>query len=270
MHDAIANVLGQFGVSANSFKRVSDNVLRGTVRAGDALKLWLALREIQSHTGAWPVIGGDIGDRINPMLRDHDPAAILRAAPAGSSLEVLRERGLERVEDLQVLIGDIDSGSPSLVELARQVDESDIFDFIGSEPAGPEPWPTEPVKTSVALSTLRNSEGGRVSFFIVLNAQPFEVPAYLGFGGWNDCPQAELHVAMLREWGKTYAAVPACMTGDVVECVVDRPPQTEEDAFALAAEQWIYCDDIVSQGTGKVRHLAIEIWKSPTWFFWWD
>ena len=60
------------------------------------------------------------------------------------------------------------------------------------------------------------------------------------------------------------------ITGDVLECLVLKPPQTPEQAMQLAAEQWIFCDDIVGQGTQSIRNLAIEIWQSKTWFFWWD
>jgi hypothetical protein len=82
-----------------------------------------------------------------------------------------------------------------------------------------------------------------------------------------DCPEPELQVALLREWREVYNARPVCMTGDVLECYVPRPPDTEETAMKLAAEQWIYCDDIVGQGTQSVRNLAMELWRSRTWFF---
>jgi hypothetical protein len=98
----------------------------------------------------------------------------------------------------------------------------------------------------------------------------WETPAYLSFGGWNNCPEPELQVAVLREWASVYHAVPSCVTGDVLQCVVRKPPQTEADAMKLAAEQWIFCDDIVGQGTQSIRALALEIWQSPNWFFWWD
>ena len=100
--------------------------------------------------------------------------------------------------------------------------------------------------------------------------QQYQVPAYLGFGGWNDCPGPELQVAVLREWGIEYRARPVCITGDVLECAVLHAPQTESAAMKLAAEQWIFCEDIVSQGTQSIRKLAMDIWQAPTWFFWWD
>jgi hypothetical protein len=100
--------------------------------------------------------------------------------------------------------------------------------------------------------------------------QPAEAPAYLRFGGFNACPPSEVHVAFHRDWGRRYGAVPACVTHDIIECVVARPPQTPDEARVLAAEQFAYCDDIVSQGTQTVERLAVELWGSPTWYFWWD
>jgi len=90
------------------------------------------------------------------------------------------------------------------------------------------------------------------------------------FGNWNECPAPEIQVAVFRNWHERFGAAPACITQDVVECVVDRPPQDEPASMALAAEQWLFCEDIVSQGTQSVRNLAIGLWRSPKWFFWWD
>ena len=62
----------------------------------------------------------------------------------------------------------------------------------------------------------------------------------------------------------------AAITSDVIDCHVASPPQTPDDARAVAREQYKYCGDIVSQGTESVERLAIELWRSPSWYFWWD
>jgi len=46
--------------------------------------------------------------------------------------------------------------------------------------------------------------------------------------------------------------------------------KTEPEAMRLAARQWIFCEDIVSQGTQSIRGLAMEIYRSGHWVFWWD
>jgi Domain of unknown function (DUF4253) len=45
---------------------------------------------------------------------------------------------------------------------------------------------------------------------------------------------------------------------------------TRKDALDLAREQYIYCSDIVSQGTGTLEALAAGLLGGTAWFFWWD
>ncbi len=155
--------------------------------------------------------------------------------------------------------------------LAALVDATRIYSFGGSGQTE-QAWPTEPAHGDrISFNTLKKKRRDEPAVLLLIRMEhSWEVPAYLQFGGWNDCPAPELQVAVLREWHKEYRAVPACITGDVLEYVVMNPPQTEARAMKLAAEQWIFCDDIVGQGTQSVRNLAMELWKSPTWFFWWD
>jgi hypothetical protein len=98
----------------------------------------------------------------------------------------------------------------------------------------------------------------------------WEVPAYLQFGAWNDCPAPEEHVAVLRCWNEKYGADLITLTHDIIECTVSRPPTTEEGAMELAREQFIYCSDIVYQGTESLSALAATLLNGKTWYFWWD
>jgi hypothetical protein len=45
---------------------------------------------------------------------------------------------------------------------------------------------------------------------------------------------------------------------------------TREEALDLAREQYLYCADIVDQGTGSLSLLAANLMVDPWWFFWWD
>ena len=101
-------------------------------------------------------------------------------------------------------------------------------------------------------------------------AQPCDVPAYLKLGGWNACPLAEEHVAVWGHWQKEYGAEILCVTSDVIEATVARPPQEKEACYALAREQFGYCDDIVTQGVGSIDALASTLRDGRKWFFWWD
>lgn len=98
---------------------------------------------------------------------------------------------------------------------------------------------------------------------------PWEVFAWLPFGGWNDCPDSEDMMAVFQYWYEKYGAVPACIGSDTLECIVSKPV-SEADAIALAKEQYAFCSDIVEQGMGSISALAEELKQSTIWYFWWD
>lgn len=110
----------------------------------------------------------------------------------------------------------------------------------------------------------------RVAICKVPTPRSWEVPAYLSFGGWNECPAPEEHVALLRYWHENYGADVITLCGDMLECTVRRPPADRDQALALAWEQYIYCSDIVAQGTETLSALAAALCDGKTWFFWWD
>jgi hypothetical protein len=51
---------------------------------------------------------------------------------------------------------------------------------------------------------------------------------------------------------------------------VANPPTTKEDALKLAEEQFVYCEDIVTQGTETIENLAAGLINAKKWYFWWD
>ncbi len=101
-------------------------------------------------------------------------------------------------------------------------------------------------------------------------ARSWETPAYLRFGHWNDCPQPHVHVAMAKRWNERFGAELIAATGDIVEFEVVRPLMDREAAMRLAREQFVYCADIVQQGTETLECLAASLLRGKCWFFWWD
>jgi Domain of unknown function (DUF4253) len=75
---------------------------------------------------------------------------------------------------------------------------------------------------------------------------------------------------MARRWHEQYGAEIIGAFPDLMEMRVARPALTREDALDLAKEQYIYCIDIVSQGTQTVQALAAGLLGGTAWFFWWD
>ena len=100
---------------------------------------------------------------------------------------------------------------------------------------------------------------------------PWEVFAYLPFGGWNECPDTDELMAVTKYWFEQYGAVPAVMTHDVLE--FDLPaPVPQERAMEVAQEQYAFCPDVVDQGgeDATVGALADTLRQSDKWYFWWD
>jgi len=98
----------------------------------------------------------------------------------------------------------------------------------------------------------------------------WKVPAYFNFGGWNNCPSAEIQCAIWKHWQHEYGAKIVGVSNDVIEAYVSNPPSTEEEAMALAWQHYAYCNDIVDQGVETVAKLASVLINHDCWYFWWD
>ena len=100
---------------------------------------------------------------------------------------------------------------------------------------------------------------------------PWEVFVYLPFGGWNECPDTPFLMAAAKHWYERYGAVPAVMTHDELEFVLNEPVSSEQ-SMELALEQYGFCPDIVDQGheEATVGWLADTLRQSTVWYFWWD
>ena len=122
----------------------------------------------------------------------------------------------------------------------------------------------------LAIDVLAQRPLERAHILVVPAASGAEVPAYLRYGAWNECPRPEFHVAMLRSWQERYGAELISMGADTVELRVKRRPGSREEALALAREHYSYCSDTVDQGTGDLAALAANLMASDWWFFWWD
>ncbi len=123
---------------------------------------------------------------------------------------------------------------------------------------------------TVPFEILSGKPHEKVYIARIPTVRSWEIPAYLKAGGWNDCPEAEVQVAISRHWHLNYGAELACMSGDVAEYLVADPPTHKESADDLAREQYLYCGDIVWQGVRSVSNLSKILVRSRYWYFWWD
>ena len=134
-------------------------------------------------------------------------------------------------------------------------------------------WPVRPDSSpglSVAEDTLSGKPAARVYVGLAPTDDWTTIPAYLRWGGWNDCPAAEYHVAAMRAWRDRYGAELIGMSSDTLNIRVATKPKTRREALALSRDQYIYCTDIIDQGLQTYSALAASLMANDWWFFWWD
>lgn len=252
--DPLGREIARLGLDVSSLAPLAqdESILTLNVPGGEAsVDAWQRLRAALDRTGRWPIVCGDAGERRwadQFTIHTASPAKLLEDVPAGNPLEAMAAEELE----------------------ADVEEESEEETDNDEEAQWPDTPPRLPFVLTSAFDVVEQTPLDRCLIALLPSLQPADAPAYMRFGGWNACPSPSMHVAFLRDWGRRFAAVPAAMTNDVIECHVASPPQTPDDARALAREQVRYCGDIVWQGTQSVERLAIELWQSSHWYFWWD
>jgi hypothetical protein len=213
----------------------------------DAIRLLNEHRSSYPATGKYPFLIGDAEEleRIQESAESdkREPSAIIRA-----SLEI------DTAQWIAVRRGEVEDSEFSPEELL-------------------EDWPNEIAETgSIGLhkDVLTGEIKPEIYLGLATIEKPWHLPAILKYGAWNECPEPEVHCAFHREWQEKFGAEITGMSGDVVECVVTKPPSDPKGAAILAWEQYWYCQDIVEQGCGSVSNLAATLLNSPYWYFWWD
>lgn len=134
-------------------------------------------------------------------------------------------------------------------------------------------WPKEKQESpglTVVADLLKGTPFPSVRIALIPTTDWTTIPAYLHWGGWNECPPPEYHVAAFRSWRDRYGAGLVGLSSDTLNLRVQKRPSTREEALSLAREQYAYCSDIVEQGTQNYSTLAATLMESDWWFFWWD
>ena len=100
---------------------------------------------------------------------------------------------------------------------------------------------------------------------------PWEIFAYLPFGGWNECPDTPELMAVAKYWFEQHGAVPAAMSHDELEFLLPAPV-SEKETIDVAVELYGFCPDVIDQGPedATVGALADVLRQSTVWYFWWD
>lgn len=217
-------------------------VVEGTA----AIDTLLNLRQDQNRTFT-PIILGNAREHrpLADMLKQHshDPLAIIHQAESFDIQRWLDQRFEEEQPCWKNIRGDDPIPSTSLA--------------------------SENAKSTLTAHTNLKQPHKEVLIAKIPTPLAWQVPAYLNYGNWNGI-EPHTCAALHRRWQETFSADICCVAGDILECIVARPPQTAEAALSLAREQFLYCGDIVWQGTDTVGCLASGLINNPYWFFWWD
>lgn len=125
-----------------------------------------------------------------------------------------------------------------------------------------------------AFTAMRNFTNRGVKetvLFEIPTQNPWEVVAYVPFGGWNDCPAASDMAAVCKYWYEKYGAVPATITHDTLEFLLPKPVP-EQEVMNVAKEHFAFCGDRLFQctETGMLGEIADCVRQSKIWYFWWD
>ena len=128
-------------------------------------------------------------------------------------------------------------------------------------------------KYNLELSTLFDYDNYLKDDVILVKVpteKPYEVLAYFGMGGYNECPFPAEQVAVAKYWYEKYGAVPAAITYDEIEFYVERPVLTFEEARKLAIEQYAFCYGLLWECYDTLDELASAVYKNVQWYFWWS
>jgi hypothetical protein len=223
----------------------------GVATSGDkAVDIWRKLHAAIPAHGFYPVIIGDdeslnrIYESLTFDAQSTTTADILEAAEKISQPSWLESRYANLLKEFDTSAAEFEA-----------------------EPAGS---PEKMTRFSVPYGIGTEKPLKVVNILLVPVKNGWEVPAALLFGGWNDCPAPEEQVSALRYWHDKYGAELVCLSGDVLEAQVSRPPKTKEEAMTLARQQYAYCYDIVDQGVDTIQALASTLQDGNQWYFWWD
>lgn len=164
---------------------------------------------------------------------------------------------------------------PDFPKGSRRLSPAEVRARLSAQRTGPEEgtWPAEPQPSpglSVAADVLSGEAHDQVHIALIPTKDWTTVPAHLRWGGWNDCPAAEVHVAALRSWRTRYGVELVGIRGDTMNLRAARRPKTRDEALELAREQYVYCTDIIDQGVDTYSALAASLMHDDWWYFWWD
>ncbi|MBG85943.1 MAG: hypothetical protein CMO80_03460 [Verrucomicrobiales bacterium] len=101
------------------------------------------------------------------------------------------------------------------------------------------------------------------TYFELRDSISGEVPVMIG--NFESATALHKGVAYIRYGARIWA-----MTHDTVECIVENPPTTRDEAITLTEEQFMYSSEIVHEGVGTISNLPATLINARHRHFWWE
>ena len=98
--------------------------------------------------------------------------------------------------------------------------------------------------------------------------KPYEIFAWLPFGGWNECPSAEEMIYQCRIWYEKYGAVPSFISSDMLMLYLSEPVTDISTAKEIARDHCVFCSDYLYMG--GINEVTVGVLNANVWAFWWD
>lgn len=215
---------------------ITDEVLERPV------ELWRELAGQYASTGLWPLV----------LDLDADPAHLsvpdTTSPPSVTFEKTLAETWKDQSEGFPQLVAPFEAGFPGLA----------------ARPGGPE-------IADAPEKVLRTYPRGRLALAAV--HRPADVPLAVGWGGATNYFDAEVTTAVLRSEEDRLSAILVFLGDDLLVRALLRPPRTRAETRAIAAEQFAFCPDAVTQGFADAQTLdsyASKIAGEEQLYCWWD
>lgn len=170
----------------------------------------------------------------------------------------------------ELLVADSSLGAAALSELvsiAQDVlEDPELFERMINEEGGT-------VESHHQFLSYWDYDSGMTEHVILARipvSHPYNVFAYLPMGGWNACPSNSALIAISRLWYENYGAIPAVISKDTVEYLVEEAVP-ESECKDLAIKQYAFCPSIIEESDGiTISSHAESLKSSSVWYFWWD
>ena len=200
------------------------------VRASEALRWWLDIRQAADQTGWMPVLLGAPEEwRDNGEAIIHEGDDEIARADEINAAELLHDKAAE-------------AGEP-----ARGV-------------------PILPRRGDSDFATPQEAHG---LLGLVATDAGWKIPAMFPWKGSTNWElYGAEHAAVLHSWNRRFEAELVAMTYDVIELYVPHPPNAEE-ALGVASEVYAYCPDLLDSGVPTLEDLAEHMIRSKAWYFRW-